>query len=818
MLEQPNTQNGLCMSNVLEFAKRFANAGFYVFPLYDSRNGLQKPFGWAGNKPKDDVDPKKIIPCTRDVREIEKWPDRIQEGYNSTLAHFGVMGIGHVIFDLDNKDGKNGSAQFKQLREKFNIPEPQFVVKSKSGGFHLYYAKPEKLANHPLKTLSNVTTAGTKYEGVDLRGDGGMVLGPTCEGPIDSWELGQYQIIVGGPESELSVVSDRVIYPFLRSQISNDLESLTSIEFDESNVFEVLKRGELPEKLSLGQRNEGFYIYINALKNKGLSRSTAESMAKVLKERTEEPETFDESVPLQDMLNRVYSVNMNNPGDVCNDLLAHGLYRLTAYRNKIMYVILEENPYIDSRSPHDLASMKQLLGRFTRTVITGDGKQKSVNPADLLDRKIDVNNEVASIAFRPGAEDVFTMTSENGKRYLNTWNDCTRNLNTSQINDKYWDEYQFLVSRIFGPEGSDEFQLGMDFIAWIIQHPGKKPSIAPFIMSSRRGVGKSCWLSLLQNILGSNKLGELQGRPFKVEEVSSRFFDPSGACLLMFDEVQFAVHRDMRKESTHFWRHLKNLVTAEIIPVEYKGGATVLLPNVSGVILAGNTGSHFPIEEFDRRLWIVDNDPPELVQGLVDDFFRLIKGQMRTSEREVIVNTLQYRLKQHKVKLDLDRMRAPMNEIKREMYLSTLSDIEEWWITHFDDPENLLAATPVLSKSAITYLIETSDRLMNTKFREDPESTFRELKRRGLIKPIRLQSNNYQSRNVTGVPIVTATGDVMDNPGKREVLYTSRQHGDFNNETNEMLMQAYIKNLHTVRKWREKTIKNRGSVAAQLGV
>lgn len=804
---------------ILDFAKRFAKAGFFVFPLYNSKNGPQKPYGWAGNKPKDDIDPRKIIPCTNNIEEIDKWPERIAEGYNSTLVHYGVMGIGHVIFDLDNKNDKLGSTAFRQLREKFDIPQPTFVVKSKSGGYHLYYNKPEKIESQQIKTLSNLVIAGQKYEGVDVRGDGGMVLGPLTDGPEEEWVSGDYRIILGGPESDLPRIPTKVAYPLLRTQISNDLESLTSLKYDESNVFEVLKRGEIPVSLSLGQRNEGFYIFLNALKNKGLSREVAERMALLLKEKTEEPETFDESVPLKDMLDRVFSVDMNNPVDVCNDLLNHGLYRLTSYRNKIMYVILEENPYIDSRNPHDLAGMRQLLGRFARKVNTSEGKAKVINPADVLDRRIDVNNEVATIGFKPGGAAVFTLGSDGsgGKRYLNTWNDSTKNVNQARVNDKYWDDYQFLVSRIFGPEGTDEFQLGMDFIAWIIQHPGQKPSIAPFIMSSRRGVGKSLWMGLVQNIFGHNKLGELQARPFKVEEVSSRFFDPSGACALMFDEVQFAVHRDMRRESTHFWRHLKNLVTAEVVPVEYKGGATVYLPNVSGVVLAGNTGSHFPIEEFDRRLWVIDNDPPELVQGLVDDFFRLIKGQMRAAERETIINTLQYRLMTHEIKLDLDRMRAPMNEIKKEMYLSTLSDIEEWWITHFDDVENILAATPILSKSSIMYLVETSERLINTKFREDPEGTFRELKRRGLIRPVRLQSNNSISRNIHGVPLVLPTGDIAEASPKREVLYTSRQHGDFNSESNDVLIQAYVQNLHTIKKWRERVIKNRGTVATQLG-
>lgn len=801
---------------ILEFAKRFANSGFYVFPLYNSNSGPQKPYGWAGNKPKDDIDPKKIIHCTNIASEIDEWPELIQAGYNSTIVHYGVMGIGHFLFDIDNKNGKNGSAKFKEFREKFQLPQPKFVVKSKSGGYHLYYAKPGKLENHQIKSIANIAIAGEKYEGIDIRGDGGMVLGPTSDGPEDEWEAGTYRIIVGGPESDLSSVPERVVYPFLRTSITNDLDNLSEIAYDDSNVFDTLKRAEIPDSLSLGQRNEGFYIFLNAIKNKGFSKATAARMAGLLKAVTEEPETFDESVPLSDMLDRVFEVNSNNPSDVCNDLLNHGLYRLTSYRNKIMYVILNDNPYIDSRNPHDLQGMKQLLGRFARRVNTPEGKVKTVNPADLLDRKIDVANEAATIGFKPGGPDIFSLTSENGgKRYLNIWNDCTKFVNKAHIVDKYWDQFRFIMSRVFGPEGSEEYQLGIDFIAWILQMPGHKPSIAPFLMSSRRGVGKSLLFSVIQCIFGHNKLGDLQGRPYKVEEVSSRFFDPSGSSILMFDEVQFAVHRDMRRESTHFWRHLKNLVTAEVVPVEYKGGATVYLPNVSGVMLAGNTGSHFPIEEFDRRLWIIDNDPPVLVQGLVDDLFRLVKGQMQVSEREVALNTLQYKLLHHKISIDLDKIRAPMNEIKKEMYLSTLSDIEEWWMTHFDDNENLLATTPILSKSAIIYLIETSDRLMNTRYREDPEGTFRDLKRRGLLKPIRLQSNNYQTRNLNGVPLVQASGDIMENT-KREVLYTTRQHGDFNVESNETVVQAYIQNLHTIKRHRERIVKNRGSVAMQL--
>lgn len=803
---------------VLEYAKRFASSGFKVFPLYASNKGPQKPYGWAGNIVKDDIPKNKIIHCTDNVSEIDSWPDLVQEGYRSTVVGFGVMGAGAVIFDLDNKNGKSGSQRFRELRDKFNVPSPNFVVKSKSGGYHLYYAKPKSLTKVELKTLSNIAICGEKFEGVDLRGDGGFVVGPTCEGPETSWVEGQYQIVLGDPSLDLVELPKDVVVPFIRSTISNDLDNLANMapeEYDENDVFETLKRGEIPKVLPAGQRNEGFYIFLNALKNKGFSSATALQMAQLLKAVTEDPETFDESVPLNDMIDRVYKVDLNNPYHVANDLIKSGLYRLTSYKSKIHYVMLDENPYIDSRSPHDLVSLKQLLDRYTRTVLVDD-KKKAINPATLIDRLITSASEASTIGYKPGEGNLFTLTvNKSGKRYLNSWVDYTSDITPDNIDDTYWEQYKFLISRIFGDEGTDEFTLGMDYIAWILQHPGVKPSISPFIISGKRGVGKSLWLSMLQNMFGYNKLGELQARPFKVDEVASRFYNPTGSCLLMFDEVQFSIHRDVRKESAHFWRHLKNLTTSEIIPVEYKGGDTVYLPNTAGLILAGNSGNHFPIEEFDRRIWIIDNDPPELTKGLVDDFFLLIKGQLNHTKSRTIINTIKYRLMNHKIKLKLDSMRAPMNEVKREMYLSTLSDIEEWWITHFENPENLLASTPILSKSSIMFMIEVSDRLMNTKYREDLEGTFRELKRRGLIKPVRTKGNTAQSRNMPNVPIVQSTGEIVVSD-KREVLYTSRNHGDFNSETNEVVVQAYIKNLHSIKRWRDDKIKNRKTVNSQL--
>lgn len=788
---------------IILFASRYAQEGYFVFPFYSSSNGPQKPYGWARNKV-DEEKAHKAIPATTDLEVIRRWPEIVSEKYDGAkLVGYGVMGINCIIFDLDNKDDKNGSAEFKKLRQAYDIPEPAFVVKSKSGGYHLYYARHQKLASLAIKSVAGLKVAGVKYAGVDVRGDGGMVVGPQSEGTEDDWQPGQYMIIRGDMTSSLTEIPQNLMISLSKS--SMQMENLQTVPAGQSmDELDILKRGEIPPSLSNGNRNNGFYLYLNALRNKGFGLETARKYVQQLIAVTENPETLADSVDIEDMLTRIWKVDLNNPYDTCRDLIDSGLYRLTAYRSKLMYVILNENGYIDSRNPHDLPSMKQLLSRFARKMVDASGKSKVVNPADAIDGYITYDREVSTIGFKPGAGEVFTLTEAyGGRRYLNTWDDPRKHI-TGSVDDRYWEMFKFIVSRIFGPPGSDEYQLGLDFPAWMLQHPGIKPVIAPFIMSRVRGAGKSLYLWMLGQIFGYSKQGELQARQYKVQEIKNRFFNPSGSTLLMFDEVQFPVHRDMRKESTEFWQHLKSLVTLDTLPVEYKGGDVgVQMPNFAGILMAGNTGNNFPVEEFDRRIWLIDNDPPELEEGVVDEFFAMQKNLLPTNEKRLIINSLLSNLNKHQIRLPLDRMRAPMNEVKREMYLSTLTDLEEWWITYFENRENLLATTPVLSKSSIIYLIGISERLMNTRWREDPEGTFRELKRRGLVQPIRTKGNNYQTRNVRGVPLVKIDGSIMQEPDGRDVLYTSRQHGEMNNESNEAVMQMFLRNINGISKWRK---------------
>ena len=141
----------------IELASEFAKLGYYVFPLIKSIKGPHvKPFGWARNTVHDPTKADILIPATNDLTEIETWPLRVKRGYKSTIAGFGITGFGCVILDLDVKGGKNGIAEFAEMIKDYGIPKTPMMTISKSGGLHLFYAKPAKYAEDYVKTLSGV--------------------------------------------------------------------------------------------------------------------------------------------------------------------------------------------------------------------------------------------------------------------------------------------------------------------------------------------------------------------------------------------------------------------------------------------------------------------------------------------------------------------------------------------------------------------------------------------------------------------------------------------------------------------------------------
>ena len=794
----------------LDFAKRYAKQGYFVFPTYRGRQGQQmKPFGWALNQLDDLSKKAKAIPATNLEIEIDQWAEKLKQHYNTEMTGFGVLGRGIIILDLDVKKGKDGANQYEILRNQFKIPACQFIVRTRSGGFHLYFKKPKKYKTTHVKSLVNINVAGHIYDGIDVRGDGGFVQGPNREG---DWEPESYTITKGGPEVELSELPEELIMYFLGASTTTDLDSLMAVEVNASkanDMLSVLRRGELPEIIPDGQRNEAFFVFVNALKAKGLDREIAKVMCLELAKRCEHPETLLLSVNIDDMLDRVFEKSIDNPYDIGLDLVQRGLYMLTGHGSKPKYVILNENPYIRATTPHDLNSMKEMMLRYTRNVTGPDGKTKTVNPMEIAVKRIPPDQIVDTIGFKAVDVPVYQMNMGQGTRFLNTYQKPY--VPDIPTNTRAFNEFKILLTRIFGPEGSPDFQLGLDFCAWFIQKPTIKPAISIYLISEKRGVGKSLFLNLMTYLLGVNKLGERQGRVRNLTDLTKRFFNPTGCLLNIVDEVQFSVHKNMRQESAEFWRVLKNLVTANTLEIEIKNGGSFNVVNTAGLILAGNKGSRFPIEEYDRRLWIIDNNAQVMNVGTVDMLYSIANdtNQFTPDEKIQGIESIRWFLNQHEIVNDLSTIRAPMTAVKEEMYRASMTDEEEWFLDYFSNRSNLLAATPIISKSAFLYIISTHPEIPSERWRENAAHMFREAVRRGHLKAVKRESGT--SIQFTDSFGVTTMGDVF-RLNKSDTLYITRDFEEMAKLSKSEIFNLFRVNLASISQYKTEALNRKESV------
>lgn len=784
------------------YAHLFAENGFKVFPLINTKNGPIKPFGWTGKKVKVDKE-HLAIAATSDLTEVDQWDEIVETKYNSTVAGYGVLGAGCIIIDVDIKDGKPGLESFEALFKAFELPKCSLVVKSKSGGFHFYYARPKSFARRHAKSVSDLKIYGTEYKGLDIRGDGGFVVGPESAG---KWEAGSYTLMRGTPDAELSELPEKLMDVFSQSSTQyNDLDSITVVKgSDEDDYRTKLKNGELPESVPKGGRNEGFFLFINALKGKGVSRSGAKALAQQLAARCE-GDDLDESVNIDDMIGRVFEVDSDNPYDIASDILGRGFYQIINYKNKPFYCLPQENPYITTRRPHDAATMKELMAKYARVVVTGSGKEKLINPMDVILPRIPDEFKVDSIGFKPGTGPVFSIGSDaNATTFMNTYREPELNLDVAEIDDDIWQDFLKLVTRIFGEAGTENHTLGLDFLSWLLQRPGEKMSITPLLLSKVRGVGKSLYFNLIHQILGVNKFGDGQAKMVKLDEITGRFFDPTSCLVNLVDEVQFGIHKNVRQEFNNFWRHLKNLVTAEVIPVEAKGGSTMQMPNTAALMMAGNTDGFIPMEEMDRRVWIIDTHAPVLEVGYVDKLFDIIKGTnscRNPYERLRLIKSIRRNLATRKIEMDLGTIRAPMTEQKIEMVRQAMTDQEEWLVNYFEQGINLLAVESILSHSSLLYIIRMGDKILHEKWREDAELIVRDLKRKGLITPVR---RNGSIRKMTNVPVVLPNGEVAM-PNSNEILYYINMIENHDDKSDDDLRKMFYRNLQTLKHRRSST-------------
>jgi hypothetical protein len=151
-------------SRLLDAALTYADFGWTVFPAPPGEKKSYKSEEYSGTKWGQTNDPGQI------VRDWKKWPD----------ANIGLpCGRRNNIFvvEVDNKVGShsaNGFIAFAELQTKYGKPPDTLQAISPSGSLHSYF-------NYPEQSIDIHNSTNQIGLGIDVRGEGGMVIVPPSQ-------------------------------------------------------------------------------------------------------------------------------------------------------------------------------------------------------------------------------------------------------------------------------------------------------------------------------------------------------------------------------------------------------------------------------------------------------------------------------------------------------------------------------------------------------------------------------------------------------------------------------------------------------------
>ena len=159
----------------VQAAMFYADKGYLVFPVWWNQNGVCAcPNEYRCERPaKHPITIHGLKEATTDKKQIAKWWHQYPQ------ANIGVRTgpeSGIAVIDLDVGPNKDGPTNLRKLYKQYHQDEGDLHTcqqRTGSGGIHLIFKYPDV----EVKNLSTgLIVEGVKYEGIDVRGNGGYIL------------------------------------------------------------------------------------------------------------------------------------------------------------------------------------------------------------------------------------------------------------------------------------------------------------------------------------------------------------------------------------------------------------------------------------------------------------------------------------------------------------------------------------------------------------------------------------------------------------------------------------------------------------------
>jgi hypothetical protein len=645
-----------------------------------------------------------FIKTTEGYIGVKAWPKRAatnpaelqtlmeeQAGKSSKVPILGIVPArGKYVVDIDTKKNQSALQLWKdkvvEAYGDISLGIPNLVVKTKSGGFHLYYSDGTD------RSIHSPTSIFSKDSGIDIRGYTGMVVAPTSIGTSEDWQLGEYTIIRGKPTDPLTVLGLSKIL----GDSYDETDVLTRLVLKQVNealrndsVNELNRHLLIPDAFVIpsSSRDNTLYKCARLCRLAGLSQDAAfQFMAHIAARCEATPEEpIEHWLGLAvDKVKRVYAseteMKMQTVAGFFDELDNAGTVLLRGVSKAYFHfrhgsTILR----IEPRSTYSTENIGNVL----------QGTSISTDDGEILVKKVIANYQPKEVAYNVAMYPKRDMPffDFEGKRYVNSYHDPFAAFEPNPAllakTQMYIDQFNELVDHITGHEDGDAGHL-LDKLAWMVQKPYRRLPTGTIIYSHTRGSGKDVFMSLVREIIGRQYY-----MPITLQSIESDHTILHDKLVCVASEVQLQTNSSGTKAAAAFMGRLKDIITAKTVYVNEKFVQAYSAPIFTNFFLLSNFELSSVIEPGDRRFDVFHATEQKLDQERLGEIADISNDGVwveRTAEdrmlRTHVIYALRRALSERKVDALFDRDEAVLNEVKASLLASQNPPALEWLLNN----------------------------------------------------------------------------------------------------------------------------------------
>lgn len=631
---------------------------------------------------------------------VKAWPKRaatnmaelsvLLEEQAKKSSKVPILGVvpsrGKYVVDIDTKKNQSALQLWKdKVNEAYgdlNLGVPNLVVKTKSGGYHLYYSDGSD------RQLHSPTSVFSKDSGIDIRGYTGMVVAPTSMGTSEDWQLGDYTIIKGRPTDPLTVLGLSKILgefydetdTFIKTLLTQVNEALRN-----DSVNELYRYQLIPDSLVIPSSNRDNTLYRCArmCRLAGLSQDAAILFMQHIGARCEATpeEPIEHWIQLSaDKVRRVYAseteMKLQTISGFYEELDNAGTVLLRGVSKSYYYFRHGSRLLrLDARSRYSTDNIGNVL----------QGISISADDDNIPVKKVIGAYQPKEVAYNAAMYPKADMPyfEYEGQRYVNTYHDPFSAFEPStELLEQalpYVERFSDFARHITGYEENDDKHL-LDKLAWIVQRPYRRLPTGTIIYSHTRGSGKDVFMSLIREIVGRSYY-----MPITLQSIESDHVMLHDKIVCVASEVQLQTNARGTIAAANFMGQLKDKITAKTVYVNEKFIQPYSAPIFTNFFLLSNFELSSILEPGDRRFDVFHATEEKLDQsrfGLLGDIGNDGIWVERTERerlfRKHVVYALRRALLDRHVENTFDREEAAMNAVKLSLMESQNPPAIDW--------------------------------------------------------------------------------------------------------------------------------------------